>query len=181
MTEFLDIIGRLETIPGPVALATLLAGTGAGARLILEAAAGAPATELEEAVQGVVAGGRTRMLEGPLGPEWGAWQGAAGVLLERMVPGKLPPWVHFCAQVLRRGASCVLATVSAVEGDIPYALGDRFAYDERHHGLLPMDGRFSLELQRGCDQARQAAQPVWRRFELASGALGMALEPLAPE
>lgn len=55
-----------------------------------------------------------------------------------MVPGRLPPWVHFCGQVLRRGGSCVLATVGAVEGVVPYAPGDRFAYDERNHGLLPM-------------------------------------------
>jgi hypothetical protein len=181
MTEFLDIMGQLETLPGPRALATLLKGPGAGARLILEAAGGAPATELQEAVQGVVVSGRTRTILDTLGPEWGAWQGCGGVLLERMVPGKLPPWVHFCAQVARRGGSCVLATVGVVEGDIAYALGDRFAYDERNHGLLPMDGRFSLDLQRGCDKARAAGGPVWRRFDLTSGALGILLEPLAPE
>lgn len=180
MTEFLDIMGQLETLPGPRALATLLKGEGAGARQILEATGGAPATELQEAVQGVVVSGRPRMLPGALGAEWGVWQGCAGVLLERMVPGKLPPWVHFCAQVARRGGACVLATVGVVEADIPYALGDRFAYDEHHHGLLPMDGRFSLELQRGCEKARLAGGPVWRRFDLGSGALGILLEPLGP-
>ena len=169
MDELLEILGRLEQAAGPVVLGTQLkssgGGTRAGARRILEAAGGAPATELEEAVQGVAVTGRSRML--------------AGELLERMVPGKLPPWVHFCSQVGRRGGACVLATVGAVEGDIAYALGDRFAYDERNHGLLPMDGRFSLDLQRGCQRAREAGEPLWERFDLPGGSLGVGLEPLA--
>jgi len=164
MGELLDIIGRLERIPGPVALATLLEGEGAGSRRILESAGGAPGTALEEAVQGVLVSGRSQVL--------------ADALLERMVPGKLPPWVHFCAQVLRRREACVLVTVGLVEGNVPYAVGDRFVYDARNHGLLPMDGRFSLELQRACAQAREAGGPAWRRFDLPSGALGVALEPL---
>ncbi len=184
MDAFMDIIGRLERIPGAVALATLLQGNGpggarAGARRILEATAGAPATDLEEAVQGVVVSGESRILAGGLGPAWGGWQGAGAVLVERVVPGKLPPWVHFSSQVLRRGGACVLVTVGVVEGDLPYAVGDRFVYDERNHGLLPMDGRFSLELQRGCQRIREAGQPAWERFDLPGGALGIALEPLA--
>jgi xanthine/CO dehydrogenase XdhC/CoxF family maturation factor len=181
MGELQDIIGRLERIGGPVALATLLKVDGpgpgrAGARRILVAAGGAPVTALDEALQGVAVTGRTRMLAGVSGPELDPWRG--GVLLERMVPGKLPPWVHFCAQVLRRGGACVLATVGAVEGDVPYALGDRFVYDERNHGLLPMDGRFSLDLQRGCEKVREAGQPAWKRFDLPGGSLGICLEPL---
>jgi hypothetical protein len=183
MDAFMDIIGQLERISGAVALATLLRGNGsgnarAGARQILEASAGVPASDLEEAVQGAVVSGEARMLAGGLGPAWGDWQGARAVLVERVVPGKLPPWVHFCAQVLRRGGACVLATVAVVEGDLAYAVGDRFVYDERNHGLLPMDGRFSLELQRGCQRVREAGAPAWERFDLPGGALGIALEPL---
>ena len=167
MEEFLDLLGRLERISGPVALGTQLKGEGtAGTRRILEAAPGAPATELEEVVQGVVVSGRTRLLEGEL--------------LERMVPGKMAPWMHFCAQVGRRGGACVLATVGSVEGSIPYAVGDRFVYDERNHGLLPMEGRFSLELQRGCQRAREAGAPVWERFDVPGGSLGIGLEPMGP-
>ena len=168
MDGFGDFPGRLEQISGPVVLATRLRPDGdggpCGARRILEAAAGAPATDFDEAVQGTVVTGRSRML--------------GGELLERMVPGKLPPWVHFCSQVARRGGACVLATVATVEGDLPYALGDRFVYDERNHGLRPMDGRFSLELQRGCQRAREAGEPAWERFDLPGGSLGVALEPL---
>jgi hypothetical protein len=42
-----------------------------------------------------------------------------------------------------------------------------------------MDGGFSLELQRGCIRAREAGQPIWERFELQGGALGLLLEPLS--
>lgn len=157
MNDLLDIIGRLERIPGPAALATRIQGDGAGTRHILD-------TALDAAAQGVVASGRSQVL--------------AGVLLERMVPGKLPPWVHFCAQVLRRGETCVLVTVGGVEGGVPYAVGDRFVFDARNHGLLPMDRGFSLELQRACQAAREAGGPIWRRFELPGGALGVALESL---
>jgi len=184
MDDLLDIFARLEGAPGPTALATLLKGSGAGsarigARLILKAAEGAPGTELEATVQDVVVGGEAQVLAGEFGPEWGAWRGAVEVLVERMVPGKLPPWLHFCSQVLRRGGNCVLATVGEVEGGAPYALGDRFAYDERNHGLLPMDARLSLDLQRACQAVRETGQPAWRRFDLPCGALGVGLEPIA--
>ena len=181
MDDLLNLFARLEQSPRPLILATLLKVDGAGpvragARRILAAAGGAPVTALDEALQGVAVTGRTRMLAGVSGPELDPWRG--GVLLERMVPGKLPPWMHFCAQVLRRGGACVMATVGALEGDVPYALGDRFVYDERNHGLLPMDGRFSLDLQRGCEKVREAGQPAWKRFDLTGGSLGICLEPL---
>jgi len=176
MGEFLEIIERLERLAAPVVLATLLkvndAGqVQAGARRILE---GAPGEGLEEAAQGVLVSGRPLVITG----EPGGWPGAAAILLERVVPGRLPPWMHFCAQVARRGGACVMATVGVVEGPVPYAVGDRFVYDERNHGLLPMDGRFSLDLQRGCQKVREAGQPRWRRFDLQGGSLGICLEPL---
>jgi hypothetical protein len=170
MDDLLETIARLEQSPGPVVLATLLRGEGhSGIRRILRSAEGA--------VGEALAGGRSRVLGPEDGLELDGWRDGL-VLLERMMPGQLPPWVHFCGQVLRRGGSCVLATVGTVEGAIPYAAGDRFAYDERNHGLLPMDGRFSLELQRGCLRARAAGASSWERLPLGDGALGMLLEPL---
>jgi len=91
-----------------------------------------------------------------------------------------PAWVPWSAMVLARGQSCVLARVCKVEGDADYQLGECFGYDERNHGLLPRDGRFSLELQRACDRARQAGAPCWERFTVPGGALEVFLEPLTP-
>ncbi|MDR3669725.1 MAG: nucleotidyltransferase family protein [Holophaga sp.] len=167
MDDLLEIIERLERRSGPVALATLLDGR-PGARRILEPGAG-----LDEPVREVLAGGPSRVL----GAHLDGWPDG-DLLLEHLVPGKLPPWLHVCAQVLRRGGSCVLVTVGAVAGPVPYAPGDRFVFDERNHGLLPMDGRFSLELQRACIRARAAGVPVRERFQLAGGSLGILLEPL---
>ena len=70
MGDLLDIIGRLERIPGPVALATLLEGEGAGSRRILESAGGAPGTALEEAVQGVLVSGRSQVVHVAGRPVW---------------------------------------------------------------------------------------------------------------
>ncbi|GEM_PF-1379531 len=178
MGEFLEIIERLECLSAPVVLATLLkvnddsGQVRAGARRILESA---PGEGLEEAAEGVLVSGRPLVITG----EPGGWPGAAAILLERVVPGRLPPWMHLGAQAARRAGTCVLATVGVVEGPVPYAVGDRFVYDERNHGLLPMDGRFSLDLQRGCQKVREAGQPRWQRFDLQGGSLGVCLEPLA--
>jgi len=149
-------------------------GPGPVRRSLLPAAPG----PLAEPRREVLASGRCQVL--PLaagaGPEAGD---PAEVLLERLVPGKLPPWLHCSAQILGRGGACVLATVTAGAGDC--AAGDRFVYDERNHGLLPMDGKLSLELQRACDRARAAGRPLWERFELPGGSLRVALEPLGPD
>ena len=183
MDDLLDIKARMDGADRPAALATLLQGEGSGcpapgARVLAGPGDPAPgildevlATGLARVISREPAAGLERMLAGP--------EGAALILLERLVPGKLPPWVHFSCQVLRRGGACVLATVGSVAGELPYRVGDRFVYDERNHGLLPMDGGFSLELQRGCIRAREAGQPVWERFPLQGGALELLLEPLS--
>jgi hypothetical protein len=182
MDDLLDIKAKLDQAERPAALATVLRGQGAdcpgpGTRRLLEGpdqpgvigellASGQDRVLAREPAPGL-----ERMLAGP--------EGAAMILLERLVPGKLPPWMHFSCQVLRRGGACVLATVASVAGPVPYQVGERFVYDERNHGLLPMDGGFSLELQRGCIRTREAGRPLWERFEVPGGALELLLEPLA--
>jgi hypothetical protein len=188
MTDLLELFANLEQAEGPVVLATPLAldgpGLPPGGWFILAAAAAIPALGAE--VQAVLAAGGTRQATLELGPALplpalAGRTGTATLLLERIVPGKLPPWLHFCAQQLKRGSSCVLATVAAVAGGLPYAVGERFSYDERSHGMLPMDGRFSLELQRACLRARAAGQPIRERFSFPSGALELNLELLGAQ
>jgi hypothetical protein len=182
MVDLLDMKAKLDGAERPAALATVLKAEGAdcpppGTRCLLEG------PDQPAVIGEVLASGQSRMLAREPAPGLermlaGA-EGAAMILLERLLPGKLPPWIHFSCQVLRRGGACVLATVASVAGPVPYQVGDRFVYDERNHGLLPMDGGFSLELQRGCIRAREAGRPVLERFELPGGALELLLEPLA--
>ena len=180
MNDPRELIATMERTGAPAVLATLLRraadGPGPVRRRLLDSA---PAP-LGEPVLEVLASGRSRILAlepGPLLDLLGGAGDGVQVLLERLLPGKLPPWLHCSAQTLRRGGACVLATVIAQAGDVPAAAGDRFVYDERNHGLLPMDGRFSLELQRACDRARAAGQPVWERFSQPGGSLQVGLEP----
>lgn len=174
MAGLLDLFAELGRIPAPVVLATPLAPPGPPRILApdgdLAFLAPEGAREFLEAARSVLASGRSVTVPGAGGP----------VLLERVVPGRLPPWLHFCAQHLAKGSSCVLALVARVEGGLPYAVGDRYGYDAHNHGLLPMDGRFSLELQRACQRAREAGRPIRERFPLPGGALELNLDPLGP-
>jgi CTP:molybdopterin cytidylyltransferase MocA len=142
--------------PGPAVLATRVEGEGLGTRLL----------EAGPDAQEVLATGACRL--------------AGTVLLERLTPRKLPPWLNFCTQVLDKGKRCVLVTVCALAGEVSFALGDHFAYDERNHGLLPMDGKVSLELQRLCEAARAEGIPVRVVLAVPGGSLELLLEPLVP-
>jgi len=176
MAGLLDLYAKLEQVSGPVALATPLHRSRPGLALGRRLLEPGGATGFREAdLEALLASGTSRMLAGPV-PETGT-----EYLLERLVPGKLPPWLHCSCQVLRRGGACVLATVGSVAGDLPYGIGDHFVYDERNHGLLPMDAGFSLELQRACQRAREAGGPVWVDFPFPAGTLGLCLEPLAAQ
>jgi CTP:molybdopterin cytidylyltransferase MocA len=160
MLNLQTILADVNAGPGPAVLATRVEGPDAGTRLLGH---GLPAED-------VLATGGCRL----------AQDGGGALLLERLVPRKLPPWLNFGAQVLDKGKSCVLVTVCAVGGDVPFALGDHFAYDERNHGLLPMDGKVSLELQRLCEAARLDGVPCRRNLAVAGGRLEVLLEPLSP-
>jgi hypothetical protein len=170
MNDLLELFAHLEQAEGPVVLATPLALDGQGLPPGGWSILAVPALGPE--AQAVLASGGARLAAPDAGP---------ALLLERIVPGRLPPWLHFCAQHLKRGSSCVLATVAAVQGDLPYTVGERFSYDEHNHGMLPMDGRFSLELQRACLRARAAGRPVRERFSFPAGALELNLELLGPQ
>ena len=174
MAGLLDLFAKLEQASGPVALATPLHRTRPGlaqARRLLEPGSGTGFREAD--LQDLLATGISRAVPGP--------EAGTEYLLERLVPGKLPPWLHCGCQVLRRGGACVLATVGSVAGDLPYGIGDHYVYDERNHGLLPMDAGFSLELQRACQRAREAGAPIWVDFPFPAGSLGLCLEPLAAQ
>ena len=160
MMKLPAILAAVNAGSNPVVLATRLRGSSPGERSL---AHGLPAEDL-------LASGASRL---------GQWQGTE-VLLERLMPRKLPPWLNFCSQILDKGRTCVLATVGQVQGELPYALGDHFAYDERNHGLLPMDARLSLDLQRACEEVRTTARAAWVSLEVPGGRLDLLLEPLAP-
>jgi hypothetical protein len=181
MEDLQAIFTRLGQLTGPVALATLLRVVGPGptrpgARFILDLAGPTGNSALERTLHALLASGRSELIT----VDSSLWPGAATVLLERMVPGHLPPWYHLCAQVLKRQGACVLATVATVTGDagFAHAVGDRYVYDEHNHGLLPIDGTFSLELQRACIRTRASGGCGWERFELPGGVLEVALELL---
>jgi hypothetical protein len=72
----------------------------------------------------------------------------------------------------------VLATVTARSGQAPAEAAERFVYDHRNHGLLPMDGRFSLELQRACERARTKGAALGADFAFPDGHLQVVLELL---
>ena len=175
MAEPQAIFGALQELQGPSVLATLVGVEGSsyrkpGARLLLGprdsavgcVSAGCLETDLRERARGVLESLRPALVRYDMGSEldlvWGTGMGCGGraeILLEPILPGRLAPWIHFCGQHLGHRRSCALVTVLGTEGEVPFSLGDRFAYDdESHHGLLPFDGRLSIELGRACTRAR---------------------------
>jgi molybdenum cofactor cytidylyltransferase len=160
--EFLHFASQLQARKGPVLLATHLGpeGPGPGARVILDQPGpDAPCRVPSRRMPAL------------------AWA-RGDFLLERMLPGKLPPWVPWCRLVLEKGRTCVLVTVVGVQGQVPCQLGERFAYDEHDHGLLHVDRQVALAMQRACHRARSAGRPVLERLEWDGGSLEVILEPL---
>ena len=163
MSRLQAILEAVNAGPGPAVLATRVAGP---APLELGSRQLAHGLSAED----VLATGQCRLAQAQAG----------AFLLERLLPRKLPPWINFCSQVLDKGKTCVLVTVCAVAGEPEYGLGDHFAYDERNHGLLPMDRGFSLELQHEVEAVRLAREVRLLSLEVSGGRLELLLEPLAP-
>lgn len=202
MTRSQGFFKALKEIQNPAVLATLVGIEGSsyrkpGARMLVGSqgdslgcvSAGCLETDIQERAQGVLDSGRPTLVRYDLGAEldmvWGTGMGCEGkaeILLEPMLPGKLPPWVHFCSQQLERRKRCVLITVLGIEGEtMPYALGDRFAYDERsHHGLLPIDAGLSVALSRASTRALEQGTSFRERFQVPGGFLDLLIETLRP-
>jgi len=99
-------------------------------------------------------------------------------LLEPVHPGRLAPWIHFATQLLDQGKACVTALVIDVHGDIPYLIGETFAYDARSHGLVPLDGTLNVALHRATTLARQEGTARIERFPVPGGEVVMLLDPI---
>jgi hypothetical protein len=179
MNDPRNLLTTLAGRPGPTLLATLLEGGRGDAPLGAWAFLEPPAPGAPGPAAAVLADGRPRMAD-RAGASSLPWPEAGRVLLERLLPGQLPPWLHVSALALGRGEACVLATVTAATGTAPCHPGERFVYDQRNHGLLPVDGRFSLELQRAALRARAAGTPGLERITVPGGEVEAALQPFAP-
>lgn len=200
MTSAIKVFGSLKELAEPSVLATLVGVEGSsyrmpGAHLLLgtegpqagNLSAGCLEADLQARVQEVLASGQPRLVTYDLGSEldlvWGTGMGCEGkaeILLEPILPGRLAPWVHFCAQQLERRRTCALATVVAVRGDAAFAIGDRFAYDDHDHGLLPINGTLSIELGRACAQVREKGRSARQVFQVPSGEVDFLVEPISP-
>ncbi len=201
MTGSQEIFRALKEIQAPTVLATLVGVEGSsyrkpGARMLLGAkdgavgcvSAGCLESDIQARAQGVLDCGRPSLVRYDLGAEldlvWGTGMGCEGraeLLLEPVLPGKLAPWIHFCSQQLARRKDCVLATVLGIEGEAPYALGDRFAYDDRgHHGLLPIDAGLSIALSKASTRALEGGKAFRERFLVPGGAVELLIEALRP-
>ncbi|MDP2877128.1 MAG: XdhC family protein [Holophaga sp.] len=200
MTNTIRMFRHLRELKEPAVLATLVGVSGSsyrkpGARLLMAAkgpnlgnvSAGCLEADLQARVQQVLDLGQAQLVQYDLGSEldlvWGTGMGCEGkadLLLEPMLPGRPLPWVHFCTQQLERRRTCALATVVATKGEVAFALGDRFSYDDRNHGLLPMDPTLSIELGRVCIAAREDSSPRRQIFQVPGGEIDLLVEPLIP-
>lgn len=172
MTGSRESFRALKDLQQPSVLATVVGGDRLGARWLVDEAA----QEFPAGVRQVQATGEASLVPDESG------SGPAEALLEPITPGRLAPWIHFCSQQLERGKRCALATVVAIEGEaMPYALGDRFAYDDHsHHGLLPIDAGLSVALTRATARALTSGTAFRERFTVPGGTLDLVVEPLEP-
>lgn len=191
MGHFLHFVDGLKKRDQPFVLASLVRVQGSayrrvGARMVLgpdvstgSLSAGCLEADLKLRVAEVLASRKTQRLvfNEALAPIWGLSMGCAQqmeVLLEVVEPS-LPPWMHFCAQQLTQRKKCVLATV--IEGE---PLGDRFAFDERGHGLLPMDASLHRDLHRASQACLETRKTSEVRLDHSGQGLHVLMEFLTP-
>lgn len=172
MTGSRESFRSLKDLQRPAVLATAVGGDRLGARWLVDEAG----PEFSAGVGQVQATGEACLVPDESG------SGPAEILLEPLTPGRLAPWIHFCSQQLERGKRCALVTVAGIEGEaLPYALGDRFAYDDQsHHGLLPIDAGLSVALTRTTARALASGITFRERFAVPGGTLDLLVEPLEP-
>lgn len=163
----------LKDIQQPSVLATVVGGEDLGVRWLVDEAG----PEYLAGIRQMQATGEACLVLAE-----GGGSGRVEVLLEPITPGRLAPWIHFCSQQLERGKRCALVTVVAIEGEaMPYALGDRFAYDDQsHHGLLPIDAGLSVLLTRATARALAGDGSFRERIAVPGGTLDLVIEPIEP-
>ncbi len=172
MTGSRDGFRALKEVQHPSVLATVVKGERSGIRWLLDEVS----QGLSEGARRVQGTGEACLVVADAG------FGAEEILLEPITPGRLAPWIHFCSQQLERGKRCALVTVVGIEGEaMPYALGDRFAYDDQsHHGLLPIDAGLSVALTRATARALARGGVFREMFVVPGGTLDLLVEPLEP-
>lgn len=193
MRGFGEIAAALRTLPEPSALATLVRTKGSsyrkpGARMVFRPgglqeggiSAGCMETDVKERVAAVLEGRRPLLVTFDLGSEidliWGTGMGCAGradVLLERVEPGAVPPWLEHCERLFRERKSGLLATVFGARGEVPAAPGDRFVFEDGRP-LQPVPPALEAPL-RGVQGGAEA-----RTLRLEGGEVDLLLEPIAP-
>jgi len=175
MNHLREILTELQKIQEPVVLVTHLSAETQterplGARWICAASAQLEAKEpLRAEILATLQEGRPRIV---------ILEGRTELLLEPLQPGRLAPWIHFCAQLLERDKACVPAVVIKAEGEIPYLVGETFAYDARSHGLVPLDQELNIALHHATGRALKEGTARIERFPVPGGNVTLLLEPL---
>jgi len=184
------IIAALRRLQEPSALATLVNTRGSsyrkpGARMVFcpggaqtgGISAGCMETDVKERVAQVVSGHAPALVTFDLGSEldltWGTGmgcQGKADVLLERVEPGAIPPWMEICARLLDERRSGAMATAYSARH-----AGDRFIL-EGDRQVLPVPQALAGPL--GQAMARVRATGVAETLTL--GDVDLLVEPLLP-
>jgi xanthine/CO dehydrogenase XdhC/CoxF family maturation factor len=192
MKDFLEICAAVAALAEPAALATLVRVKGSsyrqpGARMLFGPegirtgiiSAGCLETDILARVQSVLASEGPQLAAYDMGSDldlvWGTGmgcQGKADVLLERVAPGRLPPWMDLASAMIRQRRTGVLATVFAARGAGPVP-GEHFLYDHTGRGLLPAPGPVAEAL----DAARSAGAVTLR---LGEAELELLVEPILP-
>lgn len=195
----LEILKTLRDGTAHTVMATLVRVRGssfrkAGARMLIgpdrwqlgAVSAGCLEADLLEHGREVLESGKAKTVSYAMGAEldqvWGTGMGCAGsveILLERMPAGGLPPWGHFCLQKLEARKTCVLVTVLSSTGGGCHP-GDRFAFDDRGHGLLPMDQELSVILHRASQAALHDGKLMEGGYELQAARVEVLVEALRP-
>ncbi len=197
MRELRDLVARARTLAtegGRAVVATIVRVEGSsyrreGARMLLETdgemtgvlSGGCLERDLAARAAQVAADGRPRLEIYDLLAEeeaiWGLGLGCAGrvtLLLERLPEPRAMAALEALAESFERRREVRLATVLAIEGDLPLALGDRIEGSSAPAG----------DPAAGALVARLAALPAGtrchQRIELAAGALEALLEAVPP-